>query len=243
VAYRWNISDFATGYDAAADIIHPCYLEIQDTILRLLPLGDAPAIVVDLGGGSGRLMVRLLERWPQAHGIVVDQSEAFLGIAERRLAQFGERATCVLSRLQDAWLNELSVPVNAFVSMSAIHHLEPAEKQTLYGRCFEMLAPGGALINGDEIRPRADDDYLGRLKEWADHMQRIMARGTIPVAFHSALQGWIDRNVTRFGQPKKSGDDCHETIEAQLAYFREAGFAIVDAPWQRDLWAILRGVK
>ena len=36
--YRWNITEFASGYDAAAEIVHPRYVEIQDEILRLLPV-------------------------------------------------------------------------------------------------------------------------------------------------------------------------------------------------------------
>jgi len=70
-----------------------------------------------------------------------------------------------------------------------------------------------------------------------------MTRGAIPAAFHGAMKGWIERNVVRFGEPKKSGDDCHETIETQLDYFRQAGFAMADCSWQRDLWAVLRGMK
>jgi hypothetical protein len=35
--YRWNSTAFAEGYDQAAQIIHPRYLEIQDAILSLLP--------------------------------------------------------------------------------------------------------------------------------------------------------------------------------------------------------------
>jgi hypothetical protein len=133
--------------------------------------------------------------------------------------------------------------IAAMVSMSAIHHLEPAEKQSLYQRCHDLLAPGGIMLNGDEVRAAADRDYLATLNSWVDHMRREMASGAIPPTFHPALHGWIDRNVTRFGQPKKSGDDCHETIAAQLAYFRTAGFLIADAPWQKGLWAVLRGVK
>jgi ubiquinone/menaquinone biosynthesis C-methylase UbiE len=96
--YRWNMTDFATGYDAAAEIVHPRYVEIQDEMLRLLSLGeDASMTVLDLGGGSGKLMERILERFPNAQGVVVDQSEAFLALAERRLARFGDRAKCVLA--------------------------------------------------------------------------------------------------------------------------------------------------
>src|SRR5206468_547308 len=154
-----------------------------------------------------------------------------------RLAGFGPRAVCVLCRLQDDWTRELPSPPIAFVSMSAIHHLDPAEKRSLYDRCCDALPPGGILLNGDEVRPPGDNDYLATLTAWADHMRSEMAAGTIPPPFHSALHGWIDRNVAHFGQEKKSGDDCHETIEAQLAYFRTAGFSLADAPWRRDLWA------
>jgi cyclopropane fatty-acyl-phospholipid synthase-like methyltransferase len=242
--YRWNMTDFATGYDAAAEIVHPRYVEIQDEMLRLLSLGeDASMTVLDLGGGSGKLMERILERFPNAQGVVVDQSEAFLALAERRLARFGDRAKCVLAKLQNEWADQLSLNVRAIVSMSAIHHLEPAEKSALYQRCFDLLAPGGVLLNGDEVRPQNDADYLAALTKWAGHMRQEIARGVIPESFRGAPEAWIERNVTKFGQPKKSGDDCHERIEAQLGYFRAAGFAVADCPWHGDLWAILRGIK
>jgi tRNA (cmo5U34)-methyltransferase len=242
--YRWNTTDFATGYDAAADVIHPHYLEIQDAILGLLSGQlQSGGLVVDLGGGSGRLVERILDEYPRASAIVIDQSEPFLAIAERRLARFGERASCVLARLQEGWARDLPGSVNCLVSMSAIHHLEPAEKKALYARCYERLASGGVLLNSDEVRPADDAEYLATLTRWAEHMQRKMASGAIPATFHAALHGWIDRNVTRFGTPKKSGDDCHETVEAQLGYFRAVGFSAADVPWQRELWAVMRGVK
>ena len=73
----------------------------------------------------------------------IDESEAFLAIAERRLERFGERALLVHKRLQDDWPADLPVAPQALLSMSAIHHLEPAEKRTLYARGYGVLAPGG----------------------------------------------------------------------------------------------------
>src|SRR5436190_368691 len=110
-AYRWNTSDFARGYDAAAESIHPYYTAIQDAILDLVAghLNEG-GLAVDLGGGSGRLMERILNRWPLAHGIVIDQSEPFLALAERRLSRFGSRAICILARLQEDWTHELPSP-------------------------------------------------------------------------------------------------------------------------------------
>lgn len=242
--YRWNLSDYAAGYDAAAEAIHPHYLEIQDAILAALPFpAEAEMLLVDLGGGSGRLAARFLERWPRARAIVIDQSEPFLALAERRLAAFGGRGTCLLARLQDDWRGKLPQPAQAIVSMSAIHHLEPAEKRAVYQQAFDALAAGGIFLNGDEVRPERDDDYRREVEAWAAHMRRHMADGSIGAAFHPALDKWIERNVTHFGQPRKSGDDCHETAAAQLGYLQAAGFASIGCPWRKELWGLLSGER
>ena len=81
--YRWNVSANAEGYDAAAQVIHPRYVEVQNVVLeQLAALGEAEFLVVDAGGGSGRLVERILDAHPRARAIVLDQSEAFLGLAE-----------------------------------------------------------------------------------------------------------------------------------------------------------------
>ena len=68
--------------------------------------------------------------------------------------------------------------------MSAIHHLEPAEKAALYERCYHSLAPGGLLLNGDEVRPPDETEYRAELTQWADHMRREMAGGFWPISGH-----------------------------------------------------------
>ena len=242
--YRWNLDDFAVGYDAAAEHIHPHYVEIQDTILELLPLSpDSDALVVDAGGGSGRLMEKILRRWPNVKGVVVDQSVPFLALAERKLSQFGVRGACVHARLQDGWLEQLPEPPAAVVSMSAIHHLTPDEKHALHERIAAALPTGGVFLNGDEVRPESDEEFLALLHRWSAHMRTGLAEGRIGPIFQAAYDKWADRNIARFGQPKQSGDDNLQPIEELLADFREVGFTAVDAPWQRELWAILRGVK
>ena len=90
--YRWNTDEAARAYDAAAEHIHPHYLEIQDEILqRLGRRSAATLLVVDAGGGSGRLMQRVLELLPQAAGVVIDQSEPYLALAGERLSRFDSR--------------------------------------------------------------------------------------------------------------------------------------------------------
>jgi len=242
--YRWNTSLAAEAFDAAAEYIHPFYLEIQDQILAQLQLpSEVRAVVVDLGGGSGRLIERILTRFPSARAILVDQSEPFLALAERRLQPFGSRARLIKRRLQDDWAADMPDAAQAIVSMSAIHHLDPAEKRALFQRCYNALATGGVFLNGDEIRPESDAEYRDQLEWWVADKNSATERGLIPASFAPVFEAWYDRNVRRFGEPKHSGDDCHETIAAQSAYLRGAGFAEIKIAWQTKLWAVLEGSK
>jgi len=240
---RWNQLDNARGYDVAAEHVHPFYREIQDVILNLLPLTEEPQLVVDLGGGSGRLAERILERWPGVRVRVIDQSEPFLTLARKRLERFGGRAAFQQARLQTDWSRELSAAPRAIVSMSAIHHLDPAEKQQLYQQCADCLTPGGILLNGDEVRPESDEDYLAECCRWAEHMHQVIVAGLIPEPLQATLRGWETRNVEQFGTPRVSGDDCHETADTQLGYFTASGLSDTRAAWQKELWAVLVGRK
>ncbi len=162
-----------------------------------------------------------------------------MALAERRFARFAPRATIVQARLQDDWAAELKSAPNVIVSTSAIHHLEPGEKRALYGKCYAALAPGGMFINGDEYRPESDAELRALLEEWSLHMSSAIGEGRIPESFRATLDFWKDRNINRFSEPKKSGDDCHETLATRIGYLREVGFDDVASVWGEKLWAVV----
>ena len=236
--YRWNQTQAAADYDAAASVIHPQYVKVQEEVLAALPFAAEESFrLVDIGGGSGRLVERVLEEFPQATAVVMDQSEPFLGVAQGRLARFGSRASFVQRRLQDDWAAAVG-PVDAVMSSSAIHHLEPVEKQQLFAKIFATVPSGGVFINGDEHRPASDADYLALLAQWGRHMESSHASGAIPESFGAVIDAWKKRNIAEFDRPRKSGDDCLETSETQVRYLRAAGFDPVDVTWSRELWAV-----
>ena len=234
----------ARAYDVAAPFIHPHYVEVHDTILNhLSDTLSAGGLVVDLGGGSGILLARILERFPGTTGIVVDRAEPQLTLAVERLAAFGDRGSVHQLDLQENWCQRLSEPPRAIVSTSAIHHLLPAEKEALYQQCYECLAPGGWFLNGDEILATSDDEQMRLMQEWSAHMHHGIESGNIPEEFRDMVTKWHERNITHFGEPKQSGDDCHETVEVQLGYLKSAGFTTTEVIWQRKLWAVLTARK
>lgn len=242
--YRWNVAEHAAGYDAAAEVLHPHYLEIHEFITNNLRRPtDAEFLAIDLGGGSGRLAERILERYPRSSVMVIDQSQAFLDLAAARLARFGQRADFHVSRLQEDWTKPLPAPPMAIVSTSAIHHLLSDEKRGLYQQAFSVLETGGMLLNGDEIRDENDAAYLAALTRWSDHMLALVDQGQIVATMRPLLENWRERNVNQFAKPRESGDDCHETLSAQLGYLRDCGFREVDAPWRKQMWAVMQGIK
>lgn len=236
--YRWNQETAAADYDAAAPVIHPRYAEQQDALLDALPFDPLKEFrVLDLGGGSGRLAERLLDRFRYATAIVLDQSAPFLELAHARLRRFGTRARTYRASLQANWRTELA-PVDAVVSTSAIHHLESAEKLALFQQVRAALAPAGVFLNGDEHRPEEDAEYRALLEKWGQQMEWSLARGEIPETFGAVIDAWRRRNLDGFGSPRSSGEDCHETLASQTALLQRAGFASVEVVWSAELWAV-----
>lgn len=240
--YRWNAQEAAAAYDRAAPVIHPRYEPVQDALLDALPFtADDAFHAVDLGGGSGRLVERLLGRFPHATATVVDPSAPFLRLAADRLEAFAARVRLVAARAQEDWPGRCA-PFDAIVSTSALHHLDAQEKNAVFRACFEALPNGGVLINGDEYRPPSDSAYRELLVEWGEHMESALAVGSIPESFREVIAKWRVRNLDRFGGPRHSGDDCHETVEEQAARLYGAGFSGVETVWRDRLWAVVKGV-
>ena len=244
-AYRWNQTQAAVDYDAAAPQIHPHYERVQDAVLAALSLAiDGPGSVVDLGGGSGRLAERVLESFPGSRVTIVDPSASFLSLARERLTRFGDRFRYVRARVQEPWLCDalrelLGGHIDAIVSTSALHHLEGDEKSAAFKLCHNLLHEGGVFVNGDEYRPPSDVAYRDLLEHWGEHMDSSLAAGLIPESFRGVIAKWRERNLEGFGGPRQSGDDCHETTEEQTARLYGAGFKRVEKPWEEDLWAVL----
>jgi len=51
--------------------------------------GPGPRTVLDLGTGSGALLLAALAEWPEAHGVGIDTSSEALAIAQRNAARLG----------------------------------------------------------------------------------------------------------------------------------------------------------
>ncbi|MEO1170216.1 MAG: peptide chain release factor N(5)-glutamine methyltransferase [Pseudomonadota bacterium] len=81
----WSL-DFAVGPGVL--IPRPDSETLIDAALRTRE--DAPPTeILDLGTGSGALLLAALSEWPDAHGVGIDRSETALGYARKNAARLG----------------------------------------------------------------------------------------------------------------------------------------------------------
>lgn len=239
----------AKDYDRVVPVLVPRYDFLQEEMLALARLGDRAAPrVADLGAGGGRFLERVLAAHPRATAWWVDSSEGFRSVAQRRLERFGDRVRFVLSPIEADWESQVEMPLDAVFSMSAIHHLDSAEKRALYARAAAALAPGGWLLNCDEMKGFSEESYRASLEYWVAHVHASHDRflALDPAAAQGMLTHfarWTERNVTNFGRPKTKGDDLHDPVADQLDWFREAGLQAVDLYVKDHLWCLIGGHK
>ncbi|WP_404381597.1 class I SAM-dependent methyltransferase [Caenispirillum salinarum] len=220
----------ATTYDAQRRILIPCFDAFYGAVPailspRLAPDSGRGRRVLDLGAGTGLLAAVLLARYPRLAVTLIDGSPDMLEQAGQRFAALaaadGPEAAAskeVARIVGDYRTLDLRAggPWDAVVSALSIHHLTDAEKEALYGRIHDALAPGGIFVNADQVAA-ATPALEGRMTvDWED---AVRAAGLPEADLEAARTRMLH-------------DRC-ATAEAQLDMLRRVGFRDVDV-WFRD---------
>jgi tRNA (cmo5U34)-methyltransferase len=112
------------------------------------------------------------------------------------------------------------------VSALSIHHLEDADKRTLFGRMHEALTPRGAFVNADEVCGPTDELELFYKEEW---QRQAMELGVTRKQLDDA-EGRMEHDILA-------------TTEDQLEWLREAGFEEVDCFYKNLMFVVFGGRK
>jgi tRNA (cmo5U34)-methyltransferase len=186
----------------------------------------------DLGCGDGVLTEQLLREDPAMACTLVDGSAEMLAAAQRRL-----KARDDLRFVQqgfDAVTREPSVlgTVDFIYSGFAIHHVDPAERRTLFAALAKQLSPGGWFLNIEACLPehsRFTEWYYQLWQDW------ILRRGK--------LLGYGDkfREVPR--QARENRDNQYRPVAEQLADLEAAGFRETECHYKNGIFTIYAGQK
>ncbi len=125
-------------------------------------LGAAPGRLLDLGCGSGSLAERALDRFPDADVVGLDLDPVMLELGRRTL---GDRIQWVEADLRTpGWPDVLpGGPVDAVVSATALHWLDPEQLPTLSEGIAAVLRPDGVFVNYDTLLADAATPRLAAL--------------------------------------------------------------------------------
>ncbi|HEV2094223.1 MAG TPA: methyltransferase domain-containing protein [Rubrobacter sp.] len=211
--------------------------EIERTILDLIPSGpDDPFSGVEIGTGAGWLSAAVLREFPKARMVGLDGSPEMLKTAAERLTPYGDRAELRRFRLEDpSWTDGLPT-VRVFLSSLVLHHLDGAGKRDLFGRLFDRLEPGGALLFADVMEPRTELARSHFATAWEEDIRRRS------VEFHGdgrAHEFFVRERWNFYDHPDPG--DKPSTLPEQLRWMEEAGFEGVDVFWARAGHALLGG--
>jgi SAM-dependent methyltransferase len=128
--------------------------------------------VLDLGCGPGSLTLAVLDAFPQAEVYGIDYDPSVLVLAQARLAHFGTRVHLIQADLQRAaWVRRVPAPIEAVISSTALHWLEPDVLAALYCQIAGLLAPGGILLNADHV----GSEHAGVQRAWEQHRKQERA--------------------------------------------------------------------
>jgi len=131
---------------------------VHQAIAHVYDFSDVECLV-DVGGGHGRLLSVILERFPNLRGIVFDLPHVAEG-ARAHLAQSGLSARCQAVG-GDFFA---SVPAaDAYILTAVLHDWNDEECITILKNCRRAMQPGGRVLIGDFLLKPANEADFGRL--------------------------------------------------------------------------------
>ncbi len=211
-----------------------------DTLAQLLPRSF---VALDLGCGPGSISQRLLARFSDARAIAIDIDPVMLAIGEGALGTVGGRLRWMEADLASPdWLQALGeTQIDAVLSTTALHWLEPQALLHLYSHLGRLLRPGGLFLNGDNMAFGPDSPGLARLsqrlldEQWSE--ASFAGRGIETaeqwweaLALEPAFAPLLTERTRRFAG--KMRPSSQPGFEAHVAALHDAGFREVGTIWQ-----------
>lgn len=211
-------------YDADRRVLIPCFDAFYGTAAEAAALDRRGAVrILDLGAGTGLLSGVLATALPDAELVLLDEAPAMLDRAKERLAPLGDRVTTVVADLRDPLPEG---PFDVVASALAIHHLDDAGKADLYQRAADVLAPGGVLINAEQVAgPTSGLDAQFKAR-WREHCRALGAT-----------------EETLAAADARMAIDIPASVPDQLAMLDAAGLVDVGCLFQSWRFAVIAGWK
>ncbi len=133
----------ASVYDKMGDFYDLVYSEMFDSDFYLKEAKKCKGKVLELGCGTGRIIIRLLKEGIDATGL--DSSEKMLEILEKNAGRAGLKPKTHLGDMRDFKISE-KFRLAIFPYRSFLHLLTAADREKTLGNVYSHLEKGGKVI-------------------------------------------------------------------------------------------------
>jgi trans-aconitate methyltransferase len=224
-------------YDAKMEIMHPNRTKMADIVCAMLPFPHhAEITVLDLGTGTGFLVARLLQTFPQAHVIAVDGAAAMMQQAQARLGDQSRQLTWKIGSFQQLADDNDLPELHAIVSSFALHHLVADEKRRLYHALHAKLRDSGWFINAD-ILVAPHEEIEARYQ----HLRQLGIQKRLQR--ERGEEKSLAAIAAELVELEKKDGDQPLPLDIDLRLLEEAGFRGVDCFWKETREAVWGGLK
>lgn len=137
---------FADEYEAQNRYRYCFYRWIIQTIMRQIDAGKCE--IVDLGTGTGELLLKLADKFSQSHVVGIDISSEMIDKARKAAAKMSvNNVTFIVSSMEKAEIGKIDFAVSCL----AFHHV--ANKELVISKIHQALSENGKLVIGDWFTP------------------------------------------------------------------------------------------
>jgi SAM-dependent methyltransferase len=156
--------------------------------------------VLDLGCGSGLVAQMVLDQCSSARIFGIDSSAAMLGLANDRLARYGDRVKLAEGDLTSLGPVEAPRTCAAAIAVQSLHHLDEGPYRAAVAWTFEHLAPGGWFFIIDRLAIPSESLYAAfyQLRErqgqvpnppdWPGYLEWLEVNGARPLPVQVILR-------------------------------------------------------
>lgn len=223
VDVRQVFDNAAADYDRLRRQLVPNFDDFYGTALERIPyMQDATFRVLDLGAGTGLLTAMIGVAFPNARLTLADISAGMLARARERFVDRDDVDFLTLDLEREPLTGRYDVAVSAL----ALHHVTPANLVGVFRRVYDVLASGGIFINADQTLGTSAANEQIYQQAWEAAVRK---QGATVADIHAANE--------------RMKADQTASLEDQLRWLREAGFADVDCWYKRYRFAVYSGRK
>jgi tRNA (cmo5U34)-methyltransferase len=212
-----RIPNLPEDYDKKISTVLPYYSSFhQETINFVSSISKNPDIWLDTGCGTGSLVSKAIEQFPDTKFLMLDPSEGMLEQAREKLSSYdSDRIEFLRASTTQEFSSKLERKIDVITAIQCHHYLDPENREKAVKVCHELLKEGGIFVTFENIRPLT--------KRGVDIGKQYWAKFQLN---HERSEEEIETHLARFDV-----EYFPLTIEQQLEMLRNTGFKTVEIFW------------